>query len=87
MMLSLDLEGYVSDDSRKKVYAKLEELQWYKLSHLTTVWRCQFESQQSEAFMIGVAKRDVAAATAAGGVTRYHAAVLAGDSPPSEFGA
>lgn len=83
MMLSLDLEGYVSDDSRNKVYAKLQELHWSKIPKLTTTWRTHYQTPQIEFAMIEKAKRDVAAATAAGGVARYRAAVLAGENPPN----
>jgi hypothetical protein len=85
MLLTLDLDGHVPEESRQKVYAKLAELHWAKIQHVDTAWRCSYQQPTTESSAIAEAQRDVATAAASGNVTRYFAVVLAGESQPTEF--
>ena len=85
MLLTLDLDGYVHEAARQKVYDKLAALNWVKITHIDTAWRCSYQQPVPETSAIAEAQKDVAAAAAAGAVTRYFAVVHAGDNQPTEF--
>ncbi len=83
--MSFDLEGNVSSESRDKVYAKLRELHWAPVPNITTVWTASFQGEVTPSSAIATARKDLAAAAAAGGVARYRVVTMSSDVKQESF--
>ena len=79
VLLTLDLPK-VNAEARQKFYDHLEEKEWDKLDNLTTAWKCSFQEDITKADAIGTCKKDLANAAKHAGISKYSAALQAGQS-------
>jgi hypothetical protein len=82
VMLTVDLNRYVSEDARKRFYEYLAKEQWTKLS-LTTTWCAAFKDGVTTVEAITTTKTDVKNAAAHAGVGNYEAAAEPGYEAPT----
>ncbi|WP_125557346.1 hypothetical protein [Pseudoalteromonas rubra] len=82
VLLTLDLPGATSSD-REKFYEYLSTKLWAKIDNLTTAWRCSFNEGVPVFNAIEECKQDLSAAANHAGITRYNAAIHAGQSAPT----
>lgn len=85
VMMTLDLERGVSEESRQKFYAKLKELHWGKLPDVTTAWKCSWSNSQTDEYATRIVREDLESARAVAGSPKYHAVAMIGDAPPVAF--
>jgi hypothetical protein len=85
ILMSFDLEGYVSEEARKRVYTKLRDLNWTPVPELTTVWIVSFKGTSTHDTAVRIAKNDLVEAARAGYVSQYHAIVMSSDFRQTEF--
>lgn len=81
VLLTLDLPN-VTAESRGKFYEVLDNEEWEKLDNLTTAWKCSFNEDVTKENAIGICKNDLSKAAQQSGISKYHAALQAGQSSP-----
>lgn len=85
VLLTVDLENGVTSDQRKIFNEKLKELNWIKITSLTTTWRASFSDTTSISSALSETKNDVKSAATVGRITTYHCAVQFGTDGPFTF--
>jgi hypothetical protein len=81
-MLSVDLNGYVSDTARRTFNEHLASEKWKKLK-LTTVWQARFSEGVTAADAVAITKQDVKSAASKAGVRDYEAVVSVSSAEPA----
>jgi hypothetical protein len=83
-ILTVDLNGNVSDEARK-TFERVLAAHHYVKRKLTTVWRVQFTPGTTTARAENVAREHVALAATTAGIRDYEALVMVGEQPPVEW--
>lgn len=83
-ILTVDLNGYVSDEARKTFERVLAERHYVKRK-LTTVWRVQFTPGTTTVRAETIVREHVALAASTAGIRDYEALVMVGEQPPVEW--
>ncbi|MFJ2447300.1 hypothetical protein [Pseudomonas sp. NPDC087626] len=83
-IVTVDLNGYVSDTARKTFERVLAEHHYVKRK-LTTVWRVQFTPNTTAAGAEKVVREHIALAASTAGIRDYEALVMVGEQPPTEW--
>lgn len=83
-ILTVDLNGYVSDEARKTFERVLAERHYVKRK-LTTVWRVQFTQGTTTVGAEKVVREHVALAASTAGIRDYEALIMVGEQPPVEW--
>ncbi len=82
VMLTVDLNRYVSEEARTAFYEHLKAAHWAKLS-LTTTWKARFQEGVSAERALEITKEDVHTAAVSAGVSNYEAAAQVGFHEPA----
>lgn len=83
-IVTVDLNGYVSDSARKTFERVLAEHHYVKRK-LTTVWRVQFVPGTTVGGAEKAVRDHVALAATTAGIRDYEALVMVGEQPPTEW--
>ncbi|WP_323150931.1 hypothetical protein [Pseudomonas glycinae] len=83
-ILTVDLNGYVSDEARKVFERVLAERHYVKRK-LTTVWSVQFTPNTTTAGAEKVVREHVALAASTAGIRDYEALVMVSEQQPIEW--
>jgi hypothetical protein len=82
VMLTVDLNNYVTEEQREVFGDRLQELLWNRIS-LTTTWWAEFNDDAEEDEMIRVTIDEVADAAARAQIASYEVAAQAGQEAPT----
>ncbi|VVO75394.1 hypothetical protein PS876_04575 [Pseudomonas fluorescens] len=83
-ILTVDLNGYVSEEARK-TFERVLDAHHYVKRKLTTVWRVQFTPGTTAADAERIMREHVALAASTAGIRNYEALVMVGEQPPIEW--
>ena len=74
-ILTLDLNDNVSSTQRESFYKALAELQWRRISEMTTLWYATWKDDATHDGIVKTTKEDVAKAAKQAGIESYDASV------------